>query len=373
MKKFRISAKKLLLTYSQVHPEVTAKIILEQLQSKYQLSPDFQYVISKEYHQDGGIHFHVVISQNEKIEIHKPNTLDIQYQEQSFHGNYTPIRNIRHTVAYVCKEKEYITNFENLRDGQLLTAKQFIVSQVEEKGVDQALLDYYQRSPEKAIAGVSVSSLRKHFQDIEKIRTGLQLDQVNTPFTLENFQIPDQVKTWIQNPDKTLLLVGKSGIGKTQFCKAVAKSKNLKTLLVNHKEDFRRLNTTYGCIIVDDANLQEFEETQLLSIIDSQADKSIRVLYDNVTKKANTLQMIAMNPREFQKLASYLTQPRFARRVLIHEPKQPFMINVNINIINNNININNNYDFKAHQQQEQRHIQETQRKVFEISQRKHLD
>lgn len=94
-------------------------------------------------------------------------------------------------------------------------------------------------------------------------------------------------------PNKTLILVGKSGIGKTQFCKAVVKHKNLKTLLVSHKEDFRRLNSTYDAIIIDDANLHEFEETQLLSIIESKDTKSIRVLYDNVTKKPNSVQMIA--------------------------------------------------------------------------------
>ena len=91
-----------------------------------------------------------------------------------------------------------------------------------------------------------------------------------------------------------MVLVGDSGEGKTQFCKAYVKYHNLKTLIIHHKEDFRRLNPTYDAIIIDDANIHDFEETQLLSVIDNQTDKTIRVLYESVIKKANLVQMIAM-------------------------------------------------------------------------------
>ena len=367
MTQFRIAAKKIFLTYSQVNSEITALHVLEQLQSKIQLR-HFQYVISKEYHKDRGIHFHVVLIQQEKVDIRNPNALDIHYQEQAFHGNYTPVNSLRHAIAYACKDKEYITNLESLKDGQLLSAKQFIIYQVEQKGVRQALLDYYKVSPEKAIAGISVGALRKHFHEIDKLKGELQLDQINTPFTLDNFHIPHEVQEWIQHPDKTLILVGKSGIGKTQFCKAVVKEKNLKTLVVNHKEDFRRLNPSYDAIIIDDANIHELEETQLLSIIESQAGKSIRVLYDTVIKKAHILQMIAINKTEFQKLAPYLRQPRFARRLLLQVINEPFIIN--INVVNNNVvnhikvnHYNNHTDIKAHQQNEQLHIQKMQARI----------
>jgi hypothetical protein len=154
----------------------------------------------------------------------------------------------------------------------------------------------------------------------------------------------------------------------------------LKTLIVNNKEDFRRLNLTYDALIIDDANIHEFEETQLLSIIDNQVNKTIRVLYDSVVKKANIIQMIAMNVREFNKVSFYLSQPRFARRLLLHKPEKPFIVNVNIqnlNITNNSINIhsnstNNNVNmepnnFKKHQEDEQRHIVETQKLIYDIS------
>jgi len=379
MTKFRISAKKLLLTYSQVNSEMTHTELLHQLQNKTNLH-DFKYVICKEHHIDKETHFHVVLIHHEKFEIFSSNTLDIEYQQKVFHGNYTPVRSLQRAIAYVCKTNDYITNLENLHDGKLLTAKEFIIKEVQEKGIEKALIDHYQRSPEKAIAGTSVSSLKKQFNDIEKLKLTLQLDNVDTPFGLDNFDIQAQLKQWTQNPNKTLVLVGDSGIGKTQFCKAFVKQKNLKTLIVNNKEDFRRLNLTYDALIIDDANIHEFEETQLLSIIDNQVNKTIRVLYDSVVKKANIIQMIAMNVREFNKVSFYLSQPRFARRLLLHKPEKPFIVNVNIqnlNITNNSINIhsnstNNNVNmepnnFKKHQEDEQRHIVETQKLIYDIS------
>ena len=231
MSQFRIAAKKLFLTYSQVNPEITAQEILYQLQNNPSLH-EFRYVIAKELHQDGGVHFHVVLIQHEKVDIRNPKALDIQYQERNFHGNYAPIKNLRHAITYVCKHQDYITNLDNLRDGQLLSAKQFIISQVKEKGIEQALLEHYERDPEKAIAGISISALKKQFYAIHQT----------------------------------------------------------------------------------------------------------------------------------------LSQPRFARRMLIVQPEQPFMVNVNMNIVNNVHIQNHNYnqDFTKHQEQEQLHIEETQRLIKQI-------
>lgn len=257
MSKFRIAAKKLFLTYSKVNPEITTQEILHQLQKNPSLY-EFRYVIAKELHKDGGVHFHVVLIQHEKVDIRNLKTLDIQYQERNFHGNYAPIKNLRQTITYICKHQNYITNLDNLRDGQLLSAKQFIIHQVKEKGIEQALLEHYERDPEKAIAGISISALKKQFYDIQKLQGAAKQDDIQTIFKLEHFRIPEKLKLWYLQPNKTLIIVGKSGIGKTQFCKAVAQAKNLKTLLVNHKQDFRRLNDSYQCIIIDDANLYEF-------------------------------------------------------------------------------------------------------------------
>jgi GTPase SAR1 family protein len=377
-KRFRISAKKLYLTYSQINPGITAEYILEYLKNKTNYC-DFHYVIGKESHKDGGTHFHVVLIKNTKFDIKNPGALDIEYQEQNYHGNYTPVRYLREVVAYACKDNHYITNLSNLRDGKLLTAKEFIIQQVQEKGVEQALIDHYSNSPDKAIAGMSISALKKHFHDVAKLEENLRLDKIDTPFGLEHFAVQAQLKQWMENPKKTLVLVGDSGLGKTQFCKAFVKEKGLKTLIVNHKEDFRRLNSTYDAIIIDDANIHEFEETQLLSLIDNETDKTLRVLYNSVVKKAGIIQMIAMNYREFIKVTYFLDQKRFARRLLLQKPQKPFIVNVNVQINNNIVNINqfngtedknnqdkNYVDIQQHQEDEELHVKQTQQMIRDI-------
>lgn len=96
---------------------------------------------------------------------------------------------------------------------------------------------------------MSFSALKKQFKYIQKTQENLQLDQVDTPFTLQNFDTDHALKQWIDNPNTTLILLGRCGLGKTQFWRALVKSKGLKALFVNHKQDFRQLNALYDSII----------------------------------------------------------------------------------------------------------------------------
>ena len=337
---FRISAKRILLSYSQVDTKFTLNHVLEQLQRKV---GRFSYVISKEMHKDGGLHFHALLIDRRKFNIKSPHTLDLEIDGITVHGNYIPVKNLDSAVFYVCKDKQYITNLENLHEGELLTAKEFIYQQVQLKGVDQALLEYSQTHKEKALAGVSVSALKKHFSDIQKIELATKIEKIDTPFLLKHFNLGDELQEWVQKPDKTLIVVGRSGIGKTHFLKAFVTHKKLKTLLVKHKKDLRRLNDTYDAILIDDANIHEIEETQLLGLIDNQAYQTLRVLYDTVHKKQGVVQMIAMNKKEFRKIKNTLQQDRFSRRILVVKPREPFMINVFVNVYNNHNHIQNNH------------------------------
>jgi len=197
-----------------------------------------------------------------------------------------------------------------------MTGKQFIYKQVQLKGVDKALLEYSQTHKEKALAGVSVIALKRHFNDIKKLETACKMDSVDTPFTLTDFKTDSTLKEWIQKPTQTLILVGNTGVGKTQFCKAFAKEKCSKTLVLNHVQDFRRLDNSYDSILVDDANIHEMEQTQLLSLIDKQVGKTLRVLYDTVFKKKDIVQMIAINHNELYKIYDKLNRGRVLRRTL---------------------------------------------------------
>ena len=327
-KKFRIYAKRLLLTYSRVSPECSLQHILDELKTKWNFS-NISYLIGKEKGQDGAIHYHVLLAHFERFQIRNPNLLDIEYKGQAFHGQYTPVKQLKQAVLYVCKGKEYITNLDNLYQGQLLSAREYIIKEVNEKGTARALMDYYNRTPDKAIAGLSLSALRRHFSDIKKLKSSFKPDQVKTFSGLDSLRFQPELQQWMQNPQKTLLLVEKSGLGKAQSCKAYVKHNKLKTLVVTHKENFKRLKNSYDAIIIDSANIYELKETQLLNLLDNQVDKSVNLLYNSVVKKAEVMHLISMNHKGCRKIAFSLSEKRFARKVQVQKPETPSIADVN--------------------------------------------
>lgn len=358
-KTFRISAKKLYLTYSQVHENMKHHDVLQSLKQKDHWN--FNFLISREKHLDGGIHFHVLLTAKNKFNIRTQNFLDITYQEKTYHGNYQAAKSPTALVEYICKAGDYITDFTNIQQGQLLTDKRLLIQSALKDGVDNALLEHCKQLPEKALANLSLTGAHSYFEKLKALKENKQAQQskdldAQTPFTLNDFDFSKnpELEKWIHNPSKTLILAGPSGTGKTQFCKAFAQSRELRTLILSHTEDFKYLTHDHDCIIVDDANIHDLTDTKLLSVLDNTQNKTLRVLYKTVNKKQGLIQMFTMNNSEFMKTRFVLKEKRFARRVLFSEIKGP-IINMNVNIQINNTT-NNNY--AHHRQQEDLFIKE---------------
>lgn len=157
--------------------------------------------------------------------------------------------------------------------------------------------------PNKAFSACSVSSLKINFRDIQQMQKYIKGDLIQTPFTMDNFDYKGTLKQWVENPKiDGLVLVGKSGIGKTQFAKALCKHNKWKTLLVSHKQDFQRIDTCYDAIIVEYANFNDFNHTQKLALLYNSNDKSIRVLYTTVSKRQEVVTMLLMNHMQYAEL-----------------------------------------------------------------------
>jgi hypothetical protein len=65
-KPFRLAAKKLELTYPQVLPDMTHLDVIASLSKVIDYD---NYLISKETHKSGGVHFHVVLTARTKFDI----------------------------------------------------------------------------------------------------------------------------------------------------------------------------------------------------------------------------------------------------------------------------------------------------------------
>lgn len=338
---FRINAKRIYLTYSQVDSGMQSIDVLYALRSKNFFC--FKHVISKQDHKDGATHFHVLLEATKKFNITQADFLDITYQEKAYHGNYQAVRSLTNTVEYICKAGDYITDFTNIQQGKVMSHKQLLIQSASQLGVSNALIEHCKQLPDKALHNVSLTGAKAYFKALQSLEATQQASDIETPFKLKDFNLQDypEILEWIKNPVKTLVLMGASGVGKTQLVKAFAQDKGLNTLVINHMQGFKDLESKHDAVIVDDANFRGLNDTQLLAVVDNQQNKTLRVLYGTANKKKGLIQMFTMNKQEFLDIKHLLQDERFARRMLFSEIKAP-IINMNVNIQVNNV-VNHNY------------------------------
>lgn len=94
------------LTYSQCL--LTRERVLEHFQS---IDTIQEYVIAKEFHQDGGQHIHAYFKFQDGF---RPSEFTPTFDVDGTHGNYQAVRSFRCVVKYVTKDGDYITNLSTL-------------------------------------------------------------------------------------------------------------------------------------------------------------------------------------------------------------------------------------------------------------------
>lgn len=114
---FRISARKLFLTYSQVPEAMTHQDVLEGLKQVVDFG---DYAIGREKHaisqavdeaeRQDQYHYHAVLIATSKFNIKAATLLDLRYKEVTLHGKYEAVKSFEKGVEYVCKDKNYQTN-----------------------------------------------------------------------------------------------------------------------------------------------------------------------------------------------------------------------------------------------------------------------
>lgn len=108
MQGFRLNAKRVFLTFSQVGDRGELNLI--QGYHLAMLLPVSYYLLSKELHQDGGVHYHLVIVFKEKVNIVNAKYFDWMFDD--VHPNIVPIKHgnkdMQRCIAYVKKDKDFI-------------------------------------------------------------------------------------------------------------------------------------------------------------------------------------------------------------------------------------------------------------------------
>lgn len=113
---FRLAAKKLFLTYSQMN--ISREEALDQFTRLLEHNIKY-YVICQEdqKEKDGkkGKHLYIYLELNKKINITSPTRLDLfdQISEQMIHGSYQSVKNKTSILSYLMKkDKNYLSNLE---------------------------------------------------------------------------------------------------------------------------------------------------------------------------------------------------------------------------------------------------------------------
>ena len=278
-KKFRLSARKLLLTYPRTR--ISREEVLEQLKLKLNIK---EYLIVQENHtevegtfvslgetfvSEGTVsettgtlsvdnenpcireHIHVYIGLFSKLSIKNEKALDLldPITGKSIHGKYESVKNRSCVINYLKKsDKNYLSSLSED------TEKDFnlkLTNLAEKEGVKGAMKFFIKEKPEKM--GSSYASVLRNVKSYCNA-INMELSKEESRFGVENFVFPEEVKDWInhEKDDLTLVLTGDSGWGKTEGMVSLLNSKGYNILMTSDLNGLNDLTSDHTALILDD-------------------------------------------------------------------------------------------------------------------------
>jgi hypothetical protein len=162
--KFRISAKRIFLTYSDVNEVITKEDVLNALKTKLSFSG---YVVSQERHKSSSKHFHVVLEHSSKFNIHSITTLCLNINNSELKGHYKAVINLKGVVSYTIKEGDYITNIDINKSSMKVASKHLkLHEEILKKGFRQAVYEESKRDPVFVVQ--NLIKLERNYKSYEK-------------------------------------------------------------------------------------------------------------------------------------------------------------------------------------------------------------
>lgn len=265
--KFRLSAKRLFLTYQDQDNQINEKIIEEKLNSIFNIK---QLVISKETSENQYKHYHVFIEVDKRPNITNPRKLDIN----GIHGDYKAIRNKSEktkVITYISKQGQTISKGINLKT-EILKSVQ--------KPFDRFIykcefLGYHPRILLKNCQNMESydTDLFEILVDYEKspakydryINRRSPLTPVKNKPLFIHLSLLSKLNQW-KPEKKALYLFGRSGIGKTTLAIQIAKDKGL---VIRHKDEMKKVDpNNHQAIIFDDMSFSSYSRESCINLLD---------------------------------------------------------------------------------------------------------
>lgn len=298
---FRLSAKNLFLTYPNCNfklEDVKNYLFQPHCLGKYIIK---DFLLVKENNQKDQ-HVHAFLKLSKKCDIKSGEILNLFIEEKIKKGNYQSAKNIDYTIQYLLKDiqnkydterilyskdlNNKITNF-----GEFLSLDETMLYLARKGEIEEALDLCLKENPKRyLLERFNLEKLlKKHFLN----ELGFQ-----TKFSLKDFVIPDSIRESFEKSEKTLFVVGRSGIGKSQLAQAYLKELKLHPLIVNNLDGLRFFNANvHNCILYDDVNFSHLERETLLKLFEYEDDTTIPIKHGTISIPKRTRKFILSNKK----------------------------------------------------------------------------
>nr|WAE43016.1 MAG: replication associated protein [Cressdnaviricota sp.] len=206
---YQLNAKYVFLTYSQTPETWTKESLLEKLPSGY-----VKHCISKESHQDGGIHFHVLLCHSTSFRTRNSRYFDVD----GVHPNVQAARDHKATRTYVKKDGDFIES-DNWSDDVGSKYSSALTCQTRDE-----FFSYFEKElPRDYIL---------NYERLEYV-ANKRFKSIIPPYqnSYINFILPDELIEWttgnLSRPrperPKSLWIVGESRLGKTVWARSLGR------------------------------------------------------------------------------------------------------------------------------------------------------
>jgi len=281
---FRFNAKKVFLTYAQCG-EMTKEDVYYTIAEQY---PVGRYALAEEKHADEGRHIHAFFEFTRKIDKRNSDCFNVNDGEKQHHPNIKLLgrgkANEERVLEYIAKEDVCpLTNIApKLTWGE-------IKDQAQDAAEYLALVEkHYPRD-----AALAWDRLKSYAE---------QRYNASDPNTITEYQphegylVPYELSEAVVGTDKSTVVVGPAGCGKTSWAKMIAAKP---CLFISHMDGLRKLNKNHKSIIFDDMDFSHYPLQAQKHLLDCENPREIHIRYRTACIPAGMQKIFTANSFPF--------------------------------------------------------------------------
>ncbi len=304
-KGFRLQAKKLFLTYPQC--DMRMDDFEQEMKDKLKRYGIKEYLYVIEEHRDGKPHIHAYVELNKKSDIKNENTLDIEKEDEKYHGNYAAARNHKSVIEYLMKDSKdsedkemvRVSNGIRIRLGKVneyLDTDEAMIKLAAEGRINEAMELIKLENPKRFLK--EGRNLERVLQDIFIKKEGIK-----KKFPIEAFTIPQRIQkainlfkeTYEVGEARVFVIQGEPATGKTELACSILQSWGIRPFIVNNIEDLTFFNTSeHEGIIFDDPDFSGISREAIINLFDSK-NRLVKVRFTHARIPENTPKIITTN------------------------------------------------------------------------------